>query len=193
MSERIASDESFDRAGRRLEDAFFLQQDRILIERLNAMKKMAESKESLSKVSGITNDAVLSRLVEMNVRPESLAALATIPLVEVAWADGKIEAPERKTVLEHANAQGIRPGSVEHDLLDRWLTHRPDPKLLEAWRAYVRGLCEKLDADEKALLKNELLHAAQETARSAGGFLGIGKVSADEQRMLDTLAATFSK
>jgi hypothetical protein len=182
---------SFDRAARLLEDTFFLEQDQILVDRLRAMKKMAETKESLAAVSGITNDVILSRLVALDVRPEILAALATVPLVEVAWADGEIEENEREVVLTHANAKGIRPGTVEHELLERWLEHRPEPKLIEAWKAYIQGLCENLDEKERALLKDELLHSTTATAEATGGFLGFGSISEAEQIMLDTLNTSF--
>lgn len=192
MPARIRTVESFRRAASLLEDAFFLAQDSVLIERLHAMQKMKETKEALAAVSGITNDAILSRLVELDVRPETAAALATVPLIEVAWADGEVDSSERDAVLSHANAKGIRPGSMEHELLRRWLTHRPPSSLLDAWRAYLAGLCERLDEAERALLRQELLHAADATARSSGGLLGLGSVSKVEQEMLDRLAASFS-
>ena len=176
---------------RKLEDAFFLEQDRIIIERHRAMKKMAETKEAIAAVSGISNDLVLARLVELDVRPETVAAQATVPLVEVAWADGKIDRAEREAVLAHANAKGISPGSTEHELLEQWLTHRPEPGLLAAWQAYIQGLCESLSPEERTALREELLHATRTTAEAAGGFLGVGRVSSKEQEMLDTLVASF--
>lgn len=180
-----------DQAARALEESFFLEQDRVLIERLRAMKKMAETKEALSAASGITSDAVLGKLVQLDVKPEIVAALAAVPLVEVAWADGKVDAAERAAVLAHADARGIRAGSIERDLLEAWLTHRPEPKLLDAWRTYVQGLCEALSAEERAQLKEQLLAATRATAQASGGFLGMGKISAAEQRVLDALAASF--
>lgn len=180
-----------DLAARALEDAFFLERDRVLMEKLQAMKRMAETKEALSAASGITNDAVLSRLVQLNVKPETVAALAAVPLVEVAWADGRIDEGERAAVLAHADAQGIRAGSLERELLEQWLLHRPEPRLLEAWRTYVQGLCERLDPAERTQLREALLRGTRSTAQAAGGFLGMGRVSAAEQRMMDLLAASF--
>ncbi|HOU92007.1 MAG TPA: hypothetical protein PLU22_13235, partial [Polyangiaceae bacterium] len=91
MPARIGSVESFGRAAKLLEDAFFLAQDTVLVERLRALRKMQESKEALAAASGIASDAILSRLVELDVRPETVAALATVPLIEVAWADGEVD------------------------------------------------------------------------------------------------------
>ena len=191
MRARLGSVESFGRAARLLEDAFFLVQDSVLIERLRAMQKMEESKEALADVSGISNDAILSRLVELDVRPETVAALAAVPLIEVAWADGGVDPAEREAVLSHANGQGVRPGSIAHELLERWLTHRPESTLFEVWQTYLTGLCERLDENERVLLQEELLHATKVTAQASGGFLGIGSISSSEQDMLDRLAASF--
>ncbi|MBI5508032.1 MAG: TerB family tellurite resistance protein [Deltaproteobacteria bacterium] len=176
---------------RSLQDAFFLEQDKILIEKLRAMKKMAENKQSLAAISGITNDVILTRLVELGITPETVAALTTVPLIEVAWADGSIDDKERLAVLAHASTRGIKPGTVEHDLLERWLQHRPEPKLLEAWQTYVRGLAEHLSDQEKTILRDELLHATRAAAEASGGFLGVGKISKPEQAMLETLAKSF--
>ncbi|MBM4118352.1 hypothetical protein FJ251_11560 [bacterium] len=178
-------------ASRRLEEAFFLEQDKLLIERLRAMKKMAETKEALAAVSTITNDAVLARLVELDIKPEIVAALAAVPLVEVAWADGKIDPAERKAVLAHAAGQGIAPGSIEHSLLERWLEHRPEPQLLQAWAAYIDGLCERLSVEERRLLRDELLRSTRGTAAASGGFLGLGRVSAREKAVLERLSGSF--
>lgn len=191
MSARTLSTGSFDRAARVLEDAFFLEEDRILKGRLQAMRQLEETKEALSSVSGITNDAILARLVELKVKPETVAALAAVPLIEVAWADEKIEAAEREAVLNHANGLGIVPGSVEYELLDRWLAHRPGPELMTAWQTCLKGLCESLSAEDRALLREELLHATKTTAEAAGGFLGLGRISSAEQKVLDTLATSF--
>jgi hypothetical protein len=183
---------TFDRAAGLLEDAFFLEEDRILRERRQAMRELAETKEAISSVSGITNDVILTRLVELEVKPETVAALAAVPLVEVAWADGKIDPAEREVVLEHTNNDlGIAPGTAEHALIERWLTHRPEPSLFTAWQTCLNGLCEALDSKERALLQAELLHATKATAEAAGGVLGLGRTSSLEKRVLDRLAASF--
>jgi hypothetical protein len=191
MPRSTRSMESFNHAARLLEAAFFLQEDRILMERLQAMQRLAETKEALSSVSGITDDAILSRLVELNVKPETVAALAAVPLVEVAWADGKIESAEREAVLKHANKMGIAPGSVEGELLERWLTHRPESSLLTAWQTCLKGLCESLSSEERVFFREELLHATKATAEAAGGFLGLGQISTSEKRVLESLAGSF--
>jgi hypothetical protein len=182
---------SFIATGSSLEEAFFLAQDRTLIERRAELRKMAESKEVLAKVSGITNEAVLERLVNLNVRPETLAALALVPLIEVVWADGDVDDKERATVLGHAATQGIARGSVEYELLVRWLAHRPEDSLLIAWQHYVQGLCERISPAERDDLKQELLRDVRKAAESSGGLFGVGKISSQERLVLAKLESSF--
>lgn len=174
-----------------LEGAYFLERDKNLVERHRQMKEMAETREALAAVSGIKNEVILNRLVELNVKPEIVAALATIPLIEIAWADGKLDSEEKKAVLSHVSEQGIKAGSLEYDIIESWLTNRPDRKLLSAWQAYIKGLCEELSEDERKILKDELLRCTRAIAEASGGFLGLGKISFGEQKMLKKLEDSF--
>lgn len=185
------STESFFATGRSLEDAFFQEQDRRLIARRAELAKMAETKEALAAVSGIKNQDILQHLVELNVRPETLAALSAVPLVEVAWADGEVDEKERKVVLDFAAARGIAAGSVARELLESWLAQRPPQTLLAAWQHHVEALCEQLTPDDRKALKDELLHNVRAAAAASGGFLGVGKISSEEQAVIAKLEASF--
>lgn len=177
---------------RRLEDEFFLKEDAALLKRLGELQKMKESKEVLAQVSGIHNDAVLDKLVQLDIRPETVASLAIIPLVEVAWADDKMDEKEKKTVLAAIAKTEWGESCLNFELVEQWLQHRPEPHLLEAWIHYIKGLCEKLTAAEKKALKTELVDHTRAIAEAHGGFLGLGnKVSKAEAAMLDKLAAAF--
>lgn len=180
-------------AGRNLEDAFFLKEDKKLLERLQALKRLSETKETLAKVSGIQDDAILQRLIDLDVQPGIVASLKAIPLVEVAWADGKVDEKERKAVLAAAESEGIRRGDIEYELLDAWLARRPEPKLLDAWKHYIEGLCAALSPEERTTLKRELLDHARSVAAASGGFLGLtgNKISQKEAEMLRVLEASF--
>jgi hypothetical protein len=189
--ERNRNTESFITTGRTLEDAFFLEQDRKLIEKRAELQKMQRNKEALAAVSGIKDETVLEQLVRLNVSPETLAALAVVPLIEVVWADGRVDEKERAVVLEHAKKQGIQPGSIEHDLLERWLHQRPGDDLLMAWQHYVEAICERMTPEQRAALKQELLRDVRAAAEISGGFLGFGAISPEEKAVLEKLEASF--
>ena len=180
--------------GKSLEDEFFRREDQRLLARLTELKKTEASRDALAKASGITNPAVLDRLLALGVHAETVAALSLVPLVEVAWADGKLDARERQTIVEHLPDAGITAGSSAFALLEAWLERRPDRKLLDAWTQLVRAICEQFSADEASRLQSDLLQRARKVAGASGGVMGIGsKVSSAEAAMLRELERAFTR
>jgi hypothetical protein len=179
--------------GRSLEDEFFRREDKRLLAKLSEVKAAETSREALAKASGITSPDLLDRLLKLGVTAETVTALSLVPLVEVAWADGSLDARERRTVLERAREAGVEPGSTAQALLEAWLERRPDAALLDAWTQMVRSLREQLGPAEAERLKTTLLDHARAVARASGGVLGLGsKVSGAEAAMLATLEAAFT-
>jgi hypothetical protein len=181
-----------DSLSRNLEDLFFIKEDQKLIEKLRTMKKLQETKEELSKVSGIKNDKVLQKLVDLNIRPETLASLTIVPLIEVAWADGTVDDKERTAVLKAIEHLGFAKGSTDYELAFQWMTHKPDSELLTAWIHYIEGLCEQLSDAEKIALKTDLVGHAKNIAEASGGILGLGnKISKEEAEMIAKMEKAF--
>ena len=175
-----------------LEESFFAKENAKLLDKLQAEKSKKAAKESLSEISGISSDEVLEKLCELGIESDTWAAVSIAPLVEVAWADGKIEASEREAVLSAAAANGITSGTPSYLLLESWLKQRPDGRLLEVWGAFIVRLCSELGDHERDSLKNQLVGRARTIAESAGGFLGLGnKVSAEEGVVLSELSKAF--
>ena len=59
---------------------------------------------------------MLAELARVGVRPETLSAVALIPLVMVAWADGRVDESERLAIL---NALGALEAARQHDSLEK--------------------------------------------------------------------------
>jgi hypothetical protein len=178
--------------GKSLEDEFFRREDQRLIQKLEQMRAAQTDREALAKAAGIGNPDVVDKLLQLGVKAETVAALALVPLVEVAWADGELDRRERAAILDRARESGLVAGSVEHALLEAWLERRPDPKLLTAWTHLVRGVSEQLGREESARLKASLLDRARAVATASGGVLGMGsKVSSAEAAMLLQLEDAF--
>jgi len=60
----------------------------------------------LAEASGLTDIDLVDRLVGLGIRASTLAALTLVPLIEVAWADDRMEAKERDAILAAAAATG---------------------------------------------------------------------------------------
>lgn len=174
-----------------LEDAFFKKQETADLARLRADLARKSTREELATATGIADPAVLDRLVDLGVGGPTLTALALAPLIQVAWADGEIQAGERSAILDAARKRGIADGSPSFALLTAWLTERPEPVLDDAWSAYTRALCESMTADQRAALKQQVVSFARGVAEAAGGFLGLNKISAAEEQALSAIGRAF--
>jgi len=172
---------------RALEDAFFAERDRQLLERLRSELYQLEERRHLAHVCGVLDEKVLQDLLASGVRAETLAAVRLIPLVEVAWCDGHVSPAEHRALLHAATEYGIASGTACHDLLDSWLASRPDPRIVQSWKEYAGELAKAMPADSMQKLRDELRHYLTTIARSAGGILGINRISKTEQDTIDDL------
>jgi hypothetical protein len=176
-----------------LEESFFAKENAKLVEKLRAERRRAGAREGLAALSGIADPALLDLLIGHGIEPETWLAVSLVPLVEVAWADGEVEAAERRAVLEAAAEHGVAPGSPSHALLESWLAKRPEGGLLEAWGEYMVDLCERLPAAEREALKRQVVGRARAVAEAAGGILGLGRrVSEREEVLLRELEKAFA-
>jgi hypothetical protein len=188
MSDGILADRE-----KALEDLFFAKQNNELVEKLRAERDAGEAREALASLTGIQDDTLLAALVGLDLRVETWAALALVPLVEVAWADGEVDDKERGAVLAAAEANGVLRGSAAFGLLEQWIEERPATGYLEAWGTSIVDVCAQLNTSQRAEMKRELLGRATRVAETTGAFLGLGnKTSSDEVRVLAEIEKAFA-
>jgi hypothetical protein len=190
MLNHIAAD-PFGERRRNLEDAFFKTKDRELLDKMRNELSALEEKRKLAHVSGIVKQHVLDQLVKSGVTAESLTAVVMIPIVEVAWVDGSISTDESDAVLNAAVAEGISADSASYELLKAWLEERPSPKIIAAWKDYVREVARMMPKHAVAELKRTIIDRATRVAESAGGFLGIATISKTERAKIDELSKAY--
>jgi hypothetical protein len=182
---------SLEKRGRTLEDEFFYRVDKELAERLRERLAAEERRASLAQISGLADEAILDALVEAQITGESFVALMLVPLTRVAWADGKMDAAERAAILEAAAATHCPDGSPGYELLKSWLNDPPPDRLYEAWQAYTRSLCTQLAPGVRENLRDQVVAQARKVAQAAGGILGLHKVSAAEEAVLEEIERVF--
>ena len=130
----------------------------------------------------------IQHLISLDISDDSLAALSLIPLVEVAWADGTIDKKEKDAIVSAARKLTPTHDAATCELLEHWLTHKPDRAVLDAWDEYVAVYTASLGAIARDAFKQELLYWARTIAESAGGILGHGnKTSKLEQLVIEEL------
>jgi len=187
MSDRILADR---RAG--LEEAFFARHNEELRQKLLEADAQQFSREALKAATGIVDETVIARLMQLDISAQTLAALTLVPMVLVAWADGAISTEERRAVLAGAAKEGLQPGSPGLALLEAWLHTRPDAALFEAWKDYVHSLTQNLEPAERRTLEASVLAQAHAVASATGSFLGLtSPISTSENATLRQLAQSF--
>ena len=173
--------------GDRLEEAFYPEHAEDVRETLGEGDPVA----ALGEASGIGDPEILGRLAGLGIRAGTLAALTMIPIVEVAWADGKMDERERDAILRGAESTGIEAASPSHRMLAIWTEEQPAPALYHAWREFIHALASELSPQERGRLRDKLVGQARAVAEAAGGFLGIGTVSKEESAVLEALGRTL--
>jgi len=176
---------------RALEDSFFAKENARVLQELRAASVREEKKKEFREYLNIESEDVLDALIDLEVEPETLVAFTLVPLVEVAWADGEIQPKEREAIIKAAMESGVEDGSPTCTLLRNWLQTPPDPVLLETWRGYIEELMISLGERARTHLKSSSIGRARAIAEAAGGFLGIGSISAAEKKKLEELEWAF--
>lgn len=150
------------------------------------------AREDIGAVVVLADLELCDRLIAIGMTASAGAALALVPVIEVAWADGKIQDPERLVIVGGSNEIGFSQPECRQ-LLEHWLTVRPSPSLMAAWVGYVRALARVMSAGDHDELRDSLVNLCRGVARAAGGIAGFGKVSSSEQKVLDQIHAAFDR
>ena len=187
------STDMFEARRKALEEAFFQKQNAELVDKIRTTFLRKATREELRKFTGISNEEVLDRLVALNVSGETLAAFNLLPLVEVAWADGKVDDKEREVIVNSLAEEGIHVGTTAYNLLLNALEHRPTVDGRKAWYAYAEELKHKLTAREREAFVSDLLRKAHAVAAASGGLLDLAfTVSPAEKRVLEAIEKAFA-
>jgi hypothetical protein len=185
--------DAFDDRRKALEDQFFKQQNDAALQKLKEQQTRAATREEIQRLTGITNPVVLDALSNLKLGGAAVMVMSMFPLVEVAWADGKVDDKERQVVLQQAENVGIARNSEAALLLVQWLDEKPELSWHHLWADYVGELVKKMKAEDRELLKNEVLGRARLVAEASGGLLGTGfSVSGAERKVLEKLEKAFN-
>lgn len=131
-------------------------------------------------------------LEELGVEKSAAKVVGLLPLVYVAWADGKIQKAEREQIVHAAQELGWLEGGGDA-VLERWLTTRPSDAQVKTGIALLNHLAkDKAHADIDADDLHMLLLLCKDVADSAGSFLGITRAqSAEEITALESIALSL--
>ena len=131
------------------------------------------------------------QLESIGLAPADARLVALLPLVQVAWADGAVQAEERALIVDIAKKRGLVT-ETSTAVLEKWLTSEPSRYVHQTGRKIIAGLV----ARRKEELPNlegaspaEVVAWCEGVALAAGGFLGFGnKIAGTEKTAIAEIA-----
>lgn len=175
------------------EEEYFRKQEQALIEQMRARQQAEAERRQMAEALGLADDEILRELQSLGYTRETVSLLHLAPLVQVVWAGGKVTDGERRLIYDLARSRGIEAGSPADQRLTEWLNERPAGDFFERTLRIIRALLQALPPDERAASHSDLLSRCAQVAAASGGILGLGKVSEDEQALLDRIAAELGR
>jgi hypothetical protein len=191
---QVAKDSFKDRE-RAEEESFFRNRDAKLIEKLRENAKLEEIVAALAENLQVQNPELLRRAMALGINLSTGPALLLAPLVQVAWAEGKVTDRERETVLRLAGARGVEHGSPAQAQLLEWLRNRPADAVFDTALEVIKAGLSTLPPDEREVRIARIVQACREVSEASGGLakaLGVGSgVSTEERSVLDVVTAAL--
>jgi len=162
-------------AGRRLglESEYFHKKDADLVGKLRGVFEAKHERDELRRLTGITDNDVLDRLVALEVKGEMLTAFKLLPIIEIAWADGTLDQSEADAIMAAAIKYGISPESESLARIKEWLQRGPNAEARKAWYMYAQELRKVLSPAELKTFREDLVETATKIAELSGGVLNM--------------------
>ena len=187
MKEHILGDRE-----KAMEDGYFRDQDAKLLKMLRERAQLDEIAIMLGEKLRVDDPALLAKIKELGITVQTAPAFFLAPLVQVAWAEGRVLKDEREMVLVLARQRGIAPDTPSYEQLEDWLKVRPSDELFDTAVEVLRIGFTVLPPEEREERIKDVVRACRDIAEASGALgrlLGLGNgVSPVEQAMLDRLA-----
>lgn len=152
----------------------------------NLLQRRAEAR----RIGDVVHTADLELAAELEALGfdcECARVLDLMPLVHVAWADGKIQRSERALIRGMLEARGLARGDAPYDMLEALLEERPSVAYMEASLSALARLLGSRGATAASVL-----HMCIEVAEASGGIFGfVGAIDTRERALLEELAQTL--
>lgn len=175
-----------------MEDGYFRDQDAKLLKMLRDRAQLDEIALMLGEKLRVDDPALLTKVRELGITLQTAPAFFLAPLVQIAWAEGRVQKEEHGMVLVLARQRGIAPDSPAYELLEQWLKVKPSDELFDTAVEVLRVGFTVLPADEREERIKDIVRHCRDVAEASGSLrrmLGLGDgVSQVEEATLDRLA-----
>lgn len=132
----------------------------------------------------------LEKWTELGFDAETLPLVFYAPLVQIAWAEGFLQASERRRILEFARENSLSEDLIYDELLV-WLDERPPDNFFTEANKILREILKGMPEEEAEMWREKIQTACMEVAGSSPS-IGIlrdrDKISREERREFERIA-----
>jgi hypothetical protein len=189
----MAERDAFADRRRGLEDEHFRKREEELIHKMRQRAAADTHRQQLAERTGIADTEILQDLEALGYTLDTVRLLHLVPLVQMAWAEGGVSDRERQLIREAARARGIEDGSTAAHQLTAWLTSRPSEAFFTTTLRAIGAVLAGQPTATRAASEHDLLAYCSAIASASGGILGLGKVSAAEQQLLERITQELAQ
>lgn len=175
------------------EELYFAQHEQDLRadqrHKMTLAAKELEEKRKIAQSAGTADIEVAAHISALGFDGDSARVFDLLPLVHVAWADGKIQRGERGAILKVLRSRGIEQGSEAFRTMESLLEEKPSDAFMRESLAVLREVTGGL-SDRTSTIVDLCI----QVAASSGGFLGLklgAKIGDDEKRQIEEILASL--
>lgn len=175
------------------EEKYFQREDREARQRLLQQRQLAairqQEKQDIARALN-TNEEIADEALALGFDADTARVLPLVPIIQVAWADGKVSTAEHDKVLELAAEYGLEAGTAAHDFLLLLLNEQPTNTFFERVNTLMMRL---VAANPDDWINRNIVDLCVAVAQASGGLFGLGnRISKEEQALLERFAVAFS-
>jgi hypothetical protein len=177
-----------------LEEEYFGRKNQELIQKLRERREREDDRRKMAEMLGVDDQEVLEALQDLGYTSETIQLLHIVPLVEVAWAEGGVADREREMIFKIAEARGIQPDNVAHEMLSHWLENKPSERFFDNSLRAIRVLFDLLPEDRRLAGRRDLIaYCSQIASVVASGIFGRGGINDEERELIARIATEIGQ
>jgi hypothetical protein len=177
-----------------LEEEYFGRKNQELIQKLRERREREDDRRKMAEMLGVDDQDVLEALQDLGYSSETINLLHIVPLVEVAWAEGGVADRERKMIFKIAEARGIQPDSVAHEMLSHWLENKPSERFFDNSLRAIRVLFDLLPEEQRQAGRRDLIaYCSQIASAVTSGIFGRGGINDEERELIARIATEIGQ
>jgi hypothetical protein len=177
-----------------LEEEYFGRKNQELIEKLRESRAREADRQKMAEMMAVDDQDVLEALQDLGYTSETIPLLHLVPLVEVAWAEGGVADREREMIFKIAEARGVPPDGVAHEMLSHWLENRPSEKFFDNSLRAIRVIFDLLPEEQRLAGRRDLIaYCSQIASAVSSGIFGPGGLTDDERALIARIATEIGQ